>query len=79
MASKPPVILTARKPRPRRTVTATAAAVPLPSRIVDASRPQVPSKAAAELEEHQRRGETADELFRELVRRATGKQYRRVS
>jgi 4-alpha-glucanotransferase len=39
--------------------------------------PEEPSMAATEREEHQRRGDTAEAQFRELVRRATRKRYKR--
>jgi len=72
MPTKPPIIVIARKPRPHRPSRAVAEPLPLPSRIVGAGRPQEPFVAAAEREQHQRSGDAADALFRELVRRPTG-------
>jgi hypothetical protein len=69
MLIKPPIIVTARKPRPRK-LTAAAKATGLTTRIV--GKTEQPGDWPSP-EEHQRRGDAADELFRELVRRATGK------
>ena len=77
MPTKPPIVVTARKPRPRRTSRAATEAAPPTSRIVGVGTRQGPAMTAAECEELQRRGDAADELFRELVRRATGEEYKR--
>jgi hypothetical protein len=69
MPGKPPVIVTARKPR-RKPPRATAEAMPAVPRIF--RKAQSTDEAAITAEELQRRGDAADELFRELVRRATG-------
>lgn len=79
MAKKPPVIATARKPRPRKAPQAKAEAATTPSRIVSARKPgswrtDVPDLSP---EEVIRRGDAAYELWCELVRRTTGKVYKR--
>ena len=68
MAVKPPVIVTARKPR-RKPPRATAEAMPAVPPVVR----KAPSAGEADMtaEELQRRVDAADELVRELVRRAT--------
>ena len=80
MAQKPPVISTARKPCPRKAPKAKAEATPTPPRIVTARRPGAWRKLTPDLspEEVIRRGDAAYELWCELVRRATGKEYKRV-
>jgi hypothetical protein len=67
-AGTPPVIVTARKPRPRRLLKTTAGATP----AFPAS--SVKPRAGMEIttEEHTRPGDAANALFRELARRATG-------
>ncbi len=74
MARKPPIIVTARKPRPRKVPKAKAEAKPAPTRIVSARKPN-DRKPPPDLspEEVKRRGDAAVELFRELVRRAKAK------
>jgi hypothetical protein len=62
-------IVTARKPRLRRLPKATAEATPASTRIVGKPRP-VGTEISTE--EHTRRGDAAEELFRELVHRASG-------
>jgi hypothetical protein len=74
MAQKPPVIVTARKPRPRTPPKAKAEATPLPTRIVTARKPgsRVPPPDLSP-EEVNRRRDASVEIWRELVRRAMGK------
>ncbi|HEY1840712.1 MAG TPA: hypothetical protein VGG53_10895 [Mycobacterium sp.] len=50
-----------------------ACAMTPPSRIVTANRPHANRTVVPDLtpEEHQRRGDAADEMFRELVRRVS--------
>ncbi len=73
-SDKRPVIVTARKPRPRKVPRAIADATSTPPRIVGTSEPKPRQTTGEELspEEVKRRGNAADELFRELVRRVTG-------
>ena len=80
MAQKPPGIVTARNARPRKAPKPTKAEVaPKPARIVRARKPGAWRKLAPDLspEEVIRRGDAAYELWRELVRRTTGKVYKR--
>lgn len=67
------MIVTARKPRPRKAHRAVAGATAAPPRIVGASEPKPRQAIGQDLspEEVHRRGNAADDLFRELVRRVT--------
>jgi hypothetical protein len=77
MAHKPPSIVTARKARRKAPKPAQAEATPASPRIVKARRPGAPRVPDLSPEELQQRRKTADELWRELVRRATGKEFKR--
>ena len=67
---KRPVIITAGKPRRRRSPKATIEATPPFPRIVGEP---APSGAELSAEELRRRADAVTELLRELVRRATGR------
>jgi hypothetical protein len=80
MTQKPSSIVTARKSRPRKAPNpskAEATPTPAPTRIVKARRPGAPRVPDLSPEELQQRRKAADELWRELVRRATGKEFKR--
>ena len=80
MARKPSSIVTARKSRPRKAPKpAESGATPASPRIVTARKPGSRHADAPDLspEELRQRRKAADELWRELVRRATGKEFKR--
>ena len=72
-----PSIVTARKPRHKAPKPAKAEATPTPPRIVKARKPGARHVPDLSPEELQQRRAAADELWRELVRRATGKEFKR--
>ena len=76
MSDKPPVIVTARKPRRLTRPKVKGEAPAMPQRIVTSRKPGSWRARSAEPdlspEELQRRGDAADELWRELVRRVSG-------
>jgi hypothetical protein len=80
MPDKRPVIVTARKPRQRKQPKVKTQSDAVPRRIVSARKPKVRQTAAENLspEEVRRRGDAAVELFRELVRRATGRRPKAI-
>lgn len=74
MVKKPRVIVTARRPRRKTQPKAKFDPSPTPSRIIKARTQAGPDLSP---EEVQRRVDASDELWRELVRRATGKEFER--
>ena len=79
MPQKPPAVVTAHKPRPRKAPKAKAEATLTSTRIVTVRkqgswRAAVPDLSPAEVKW---RANAAEELWRELVRRATGKEFKR--
>jgi hypothetical protein len=78
MHKEPPVVVTARKSQLRKAPKrAEAEATPTSPRIVKARRPGARHAEDLSPEELQQRRKAADELWRELVRRATGKEFKR--
>jgi hypothetical protein len=73
---KPSSIVTARKPATRK-APKPAKAEATPTRIVKARRPGAPHVPDLSPEELRQRRKAADEVWRELVRRATGKEFKR--
>jgi hypothetical protein len=73
MPDKRPAVVTARKPRPRTMSKAEAEATQPAPRIVSARKPGSQRRVVPNLspEEVKRRGDAAEAVWRELVRRAT--------